>query len=61
MGVREAPAEPITKTLVGALRDKQMLLVLDNCEHVLETAARLVATLETCDAGLIGLASPRQD
>jgi predicted ATPase/DNA-binding winged helix-turn-helix (wHTH) protein len=27
--------------LVAALRDKQMLLVLDNCEHVIETAAAL--------------------
>ena len=41
LGVIEAPAEPITKTLIGALKDKNLLLVFDNCEHVLDAAARL--------------------
>ncbi|MFD7446135.1 BTAD domain-containing putative transcriptional regulator [Streptomyces sp. NPDC059909] len=31
--------------LVGALRGKQLLLVLDNCEHVVEPASRLAAAL----------------
>ena len=27
------------KTLLGSLKDKQILLVLDNCEHLLEAFA----------------------
>ena len=31
--------------LVRQLADRELLVVLDNCEHVLEAAAGLVATL----------------
>jgi predicted ATPase/DNA-binding winged helix-turn-helix (wHTH) protein len=31
--------------LIAALRDKQMLLVLDNCEHVIESAASLAVAI----------------
>lgn len=49
LGIREATGEPITRTLLSACKDKQMLLVLDNCEHVLETAAHLVdLILKSC-------------
>ncbi|WP_394793811.1 ATP-binding protein [Armatimonas sp.] len=49
LGVREVPGEAITRTLSRTLKDKQLLLVLDNCEHVLEAAARLTDTLiKTC-------------
>jgi DNA-binding SARP family transcriptional activator len=45
IGVEERPGESLTDTLVEALADKEMLLVLDNCEHVVDVAARLVDTL----------------
>src|SRR5262249_29855188 len=49
LNVHETPAESITKTLTSALKDRQMLLVLDNCEHLLDAAARLVdAILKSC-------------
>jgi len=49
LGVRERPGQPLTDTLVETLRPKTMLLVLDNCEHLVEAAARLVALLlESC-------------
>ncbi|MEV4255013.1 BTAD domain-containing putative transcriptional regulator, partial [Spirillospora sp. NPDC049652] len=37
-----AAADPAGR-LAGALRDRRVLLVLDNCEHVVEEAAELVA------------------
>ncbi|HEY6752424.1 MAG TPA: BTAD domain-containing putative transcriptional regulator, partial [Rubrobacteraceae bacterium] len=43
--VAERPGQPLTDTLVEALEDKELLLVLDNCEHLVEAAARLVDTL----------------
>jgi predicted ATPase/DNA-binding SARP family transcriptional activator/DNA-binding CsgD family transcriptional regulator len=49
LGVAEQPGRSITDTLVGTLRDKRLLLVLDNCEHLIEAAARLVdGLLDSC-------------
>jgi predicted ATPase/DNA-binding SARP family transcriptional activator len=47
--VQERPGQPLTDTLVDALGDKELLLVMDNCEHLAEAAARLVdALLDSC-------------
>ena len=43
--VQELPGQAPTDTLVDALGDKEMLLVVDNCEHLVETAAQLVYTI----------------
>jgi non-specific serine/threonine protein kinase len=49
LGVREEPGRPITQTLVDFLKPKSLLLVLDNCEHVLDAAANLCdAILRAC-------------
>lgn len=40
--VHEAPGEPILDTLVHRLASREMFLLLDNAEHVLEEAAKLV-------------------
>jgi predicted ATPase/DNA-binding SARP family transcriptional activator len=47
--VREQPSRPLIDTLVDDLKTKQILLILDNCEHLIEAASRLAGTLlETC-------------
>ncbi|HKH37156.1 MAG TPA: LuxR C-terminal-related transcriptional regulator, partial [Rubrobacter sp.] len=47
--VTERPEEPLAKTLAEALRDREMLLVVDNCEHLVEAVARLVdSLLDSC-------------
>jgi predicted ATPase/DNA-binding SARP family transcriptional activator/DNA-binding CsgD family transcriptional regulator len=49
LGLKERPGEPLTNTLKDHLRDKQTLLVLDNCEHLVDAAARLIdELLESC-------------
>ena len=49
LGVEERSDEPPTDTLAEALRAKEMLLVLDNCEHVVEAVAHLVdLLLDSC-------------
>jgi DNA-binding SARP family transcriptional activator len=49
LGVQERPGESLADTPTNSLRDKELLLVLDNCEHVVEGAAELVDTLlESC-------------
>ena len=45
LGVRELPNEPVLETIVDALRDQRLLVVLDSCEHVLEQAARIAQRL----------------
>jgi non-specific serine/threonine protein kinase len=49
VGVPGQPGRPITDTLVNALRTKRMLLIMDNCEHLVDAVAGLVASLlESC-------------
>lgn len=45
-GVREVPGRPLEETLGAHLRDKHLLIVLDNCEHLLQVCAELVDTLQ---------------
>jgi predicted ATPase/DNA-binding SARP family transcriptional activator len=48
-----------TGAILNYLRDKTMLLVLDNCEHLVKACARLVQTLCRDAAGLTVLATSR--
>jgi predicted ATPase/DNA-binding SARP family transcriptional activator/DNA-binding CsgD family transcriptional regulator len=49
LGVSESPDQALSDTLVDALGDHELLLVLDNCEHLVEAAAQLVdALLNSC-------------
>jgi predicted ATPase len=41
LGVRQAPGAPVLELLAGVLSRQQVLLVLDNCEHVLDAVAQL--------------------
>ena len=51
VGVREEPGRPLLATLTDALRARRLLLVLDNCEHLLDACARLVdGVLRACPA-----------
>ncbi len=60
LGVRERPGHPVFDALVGDLKAKEMLLLLDNCEHLVDAAARLVdALLDSCP-GLRVLATSRE-
>ena len=58
--VPERTGEPLAETLADVLRDREMLLILDNCEHLVEGTARLVdALLDSCP-GLRILATSRE-
>ncbi len=45
LGIKEASGRPIMKLLVDYLRNKELLLILDNCEHLLSACAQLVSSL----------------
>ena len=58
--VREEPGRPALETLVDALRERAMLIVLDNCEHVLDAVAKVAERLiQTCP-GVEILATSRE-
>jgi non-specific serine/threonine protein kinase len=49
LGVRADTRQPLEQTLVSALRPRRLLLVLDNCEHLVEACAHVVdALLRAC-------------
>jgi class 3 adenylate cyclase len=49
LGLGEAPGRSLVDTLVEYLRHRRLLLVLDNCEHLVEACAALVdALLRAC-------------
>jgi predicted ATPase/DNA-binding SARP family transcriptional activator len=58
-GVREQAGQPLASTLRSSLSTRHLLLVLDNCEHVLEAAAGLVAELLAASPALKVLATSR--
>ncbi|HYZ05026.1 MAG TPA: tetratricopeptide repeat protein [Rubrobacter sp.] len=48
LGVREAEGQTPRETLRTHLRDKHLLLMLDNFEHLLEAAPEVSGLIETC-------------
>ena len=60
LGVNERADRPISAALVDVLRGKELLLVLDNCEHVVDATARLVDALIVACPRLRILATSRE-
>jgi hypothetical protein len=58
LGVKEVPEESLIETMTRALRDRQLLLMLDNFEHLL-AAAPVVSELLTGCPGLTVLVTSR--
>jgi predicted ATPase/DNA-binding SARP family transcriptional activator len=60
LGVREEAEQPLLDTLAGFLAPRRLLLLLDNCEHVLAPCAELAAGLLSACPGLRILATSRE-
>jgi predicted ATPase/DNA-binding CsgD family transcriptional regulator len=60
LGLGAQPDVPFTDALVDFLRPRRMLLVLDNCEHLIEDCAGLVDTLLNACEHLRVLATSRE-
>ena len=60
VGVQQRSDQSVTQSLLTALRSKDMLVVLDNCEHLLDAAAQLVAALVASCPGVRVLATGRE-
>lgn len=60
LGVLEQPARPLLDTLADAVGARRLLLVLDNCEHLVEACAKTAEMLVRGCAALRILATSRQ-
>jgi transcriptional regulator with XRE-family HTH domain len=58
--IREGPDRPVIEILRNVLRQKTMLLILDNCDHLLDACAQLINTLLTHCPNLKILATSRE-
>ena len=45
LGIKEEAGQPVTEALVKHVAERHLLLILDNCEHVVEACAALAARL----------------
>lgn len=48
LGVRDAGGRPLAESLLAHLHDKHLLVVLDNCEHLLAASAAVVELMLRC-------------
>jgi predicted ATPase len=60
LGVSEQPGQDVSHTLVETLRNRRMLLVLDNCEHLVDACASLVVALLSACPSVRVLATSRE-
>ncbi len=60
LGLREIPGTPLNDLVTGYLRAKALLLILDNCEHLVETCAQLAVRLLSHCPSLKVIASSRE-
>ncbi len=60
LGIKEQPGAAITDTLTKELRNKELLLILDNCEHLVDASARLCQSLLAICAGVHLLVTSRE-
>ena len=60
LGVQPRPGTPVLKSVLDFMRDKQLALVLDNCEHLLGAVARFVEAGLKESRGLRVLATSRE-
>jgi predicted ATPase/DNA-binding CsgD family transcriptional regulator len=60
MGITEEPGRGLLDTLADALRSRQMLLALDNCEHLIDKSAVVCQRLLAHSPGLHMLVTTRE-
>ena len=60
LGLPEVPGRSATDAVLWCIADRQMLLILDNCEHLLDATAALVGAILGACAGVTVLATSRE-
>ncbi len=60
LGIREDVGRPITETLVEAIGARSMLVLLDNCEHLIDACAKFADALLRGCPNIVLLATSRE-
>ena len=60
LGISEEPGRPLLDTLADAVAPRRLLLVLDNCEHLIDACARLCQRLLDASPALSMIATSRE-
>jgi predicted ATPase/DNA-binding CsgD family transcriptional regulator len=60
LGISEEPGRPLVDTIADTLRSRQLLLCLDNCEHLIDACAQLGGQLLARVPGLRVLTTSRE-
>lgn len=60
LGLADQPSHPVTAAVVRLVADRRMLVLLDNCEHLLDATAALISTLLSACPELTLLATSRE-
>ncbi|MCA1646050.1 MAG: AAA family ATPase [Chloroflexi bacterium] len=60
LNMRDVQGQALIATLCTALQEKHLLLILDNCEHLIDACARLANTLLSSCRGLHILGTSRE-
>jgi predicted ATPase/transcriptional regulator with XRE-family HTH domain len=60
LDIVRAPGEDLPARIVGELSERRTLVILDNCEHVVAGAARLVGSLSAASPGTAFLCTSRE-
>jgi predicted ATPase/class 3 adenylate cyclase len=59
-GLRDEPGASVLETLLGHLKSKSLLILLDNCEHLIDASAQLAEAILTRCPQVTILASSRE-
>jgi predicted ATPase/class 3 adenylate cyclase len=60
LGVKEGAGRPVIEAMLTHVKDRQLLLVLDNCEHLVQACAELASELLRAGPKVKVLASSRE-
>ena len=60
LGVKEDAGRPVAEALIRYVRDRRLLIILDNCEHLVQACANLAKQLLQSGPGVKILASSRE-
>ncbi len=60
LGIRDEPGLPLIDTLAAAIGGRRLLVLLDNCEHVIGACAKLADALLRDCPGIVLLATSRE-
>jgi predicted ATPase/class 3 adenylate cyclase len=60
IGLRDEPQRPVIDMLCDYLHERKMLILLDNCEHLVDACARMADRILHAAPGVVILASSRE-